>query len=315
MKSIVANETISIVVPVYNTEAYLDECIGSLTAQTYPNLEILLINDGTKDDSLTICRRWQEKDPRIKIYDNTNHGVSYTRNFGIEHCTGEYVTFVDSDDAIAPNYVETLYDLIKKNNCELSAVTYCCFQDGGPPQYQNSEDTLLKKDGIEELFYTVSNGFVWSKMYKTELLKKHHVAFDSSIAICEDMLFNFYFARHCTAAAFSPAKLYGYRQRAGSAIHNTVSPKWFSCLTAYRILFEDFSHTTAFPHIVFFYLKHLYEAKYLITRKGVSAPVSGADVRARIKTAEKQLHLLSMKRRCKLLICKYLFSIVEKRRK
>ena len=99
---------ISVIVPIYNVEKYIDRCIKSIVNQTYKNLEIILINDGSLDKSGQICDTWESKDNRIKVIHQMNSGVSVARNTGLENATGEYVTFVDSDDYIEPKYCEIL---------------------------------------------------------------------------------------------------------------------------------------------------------------------------------------------------------------
>lgn len=93
-------DKVSVIVPIYNAEKYISECIESITCQTYKNLEIILINDGSLDNSIKICKQYAKNDDRIKLIDVENHGVSYARNKGIEEATGEYIIFIDSDDII-----------------------------------------------------------------------------------------------------------------------------------------------------------------------------------------------------------------------
>ena len=102
------NETISVVVPIYNGERYLDRCIQSIAGQTYANLEIILVNDGSQDSSAAICDAWAQKDPRIKVIHKPNRGVSDSRNVGIQNATGNWVTFVDADDVVSAYLVESL---------------------------------------------------------------------------------------------------------------------------------------------------------------------------------------------------------------
>ena len=102
-------DLISVIVPVYNVKNYLEKCLDSIINQTYKNLEIILINDGSTDESLDICYMYEKKDKRIKVYNQENHGLSYTRNRGIELARGKYIGFVDSDDVISPFMYEFLY--------------------------------------------------------------------------------------------------------------------------------------------------------------------------------------------------------------
>ena len=114
------SELISIVVPVYNAHDYLEECLNSIISQVYKNLEILLVNDGSKDDSPEICKTFAEKDSRIKFFSKDNGGQASARNYALDRMTGDYVTFVDNDDWIRPEYCSTLYDLAKKHDADIT---------------------------------------------------------------------------------------------------------------------------------------------------------------------------------------------------
>ena len=112
-------DLISIVIPVYNVENYLNRCIESIISQTYENIEIILINDGSKDNSLLICKEYKNKDKRIKVIDKKNEGVSIARNIGVEKSSGKYVIFVDSDDWIEKTFVENLHKKISEYNVDI----------------------------------------------------------------------------------------------------------------------------------------------------------------------------------------------------
>lgn len=115
---------ISVIVPVYKVETYLDKCIESIVNQSYRNLEIILIDDGSPDNCPSICERWEEKDSRIKVIHKQNGGLSDARNAGIVHAEGEYITFVDSDDFIEKNCIATLYDVLCRNDVEMSVASF-----------------------------------------------------------------------------------------------------------------------------------------------------------------------------------------------
>lgn len=125
------NDLITIIVPIYNVENYLQRCINSLINQTYHNIEILLINDGSKDNSLSICQENCLKDSRIKLISQQNHGLAYTRNVGIQNATGKYVMFVDSDDYIHPQMAEILYKNLITENAEISSCGHAEVYDNG----------------------------------------------------------------------------------------------------------------------------------------------------------------------------------------
>ena len=108
-------EKVSVIIPIYNAEKFLSLCLESIINQTYKNLEIVLVNDGSLDNSIEICRQYAERDNRIKIIDDKNRGVSYARNKGIEKATGQYILFIDSDDIVKKNYIDILVKKINKN--------------------------------------------------------------------------------------------------------------------------------------------------------------------------------------------------------
>ena len=113
-------ELVSIIVPIYNVSEYLERCIKSLINQTYKNIEIVLVNDGSTDNSLDICKKYQNKDKRIVVLDKKNGGLSDERNYGIERAIVQYITCVDSDDYVTDDYVEFMYNNLKKDDADIS---------------------------------------------------------------------------------------------------------------------------------------------------------------------------------------------------
>ena len=120
---------ISVIVPVYNVEQWLPRCIESLLIQTYPNIEIILSDDGSTDECGVICDEYSKKDNRIKVIHKNNGGLSDARNCAIKQANGEYLTFVDSDDYVTNDYVETLYNLCEKYDAKMSVADWCIFQE------------------------------------------------------------------------------------------------------------------------------------------------------------------------------------------
>ncbi len=311
----VPTKTVSIIIPVYNTARFLDECLESVVNQTYSNLEILLINDGSKDNSLELCQKWAEKDQRIKVFNNSNHGVSFTRNFGLDNCSGEYVAFIDSDDVVSVDYIKTMVDMLVQHGSDMSVISYTCFYNDQQPNFVLKESSNKLTSDIENVFFSISSGVICSKLYLKKLISDYNIRFDESIAVTEDLLFNLNYVSHCNSLVFNSSKLYGYRQRENSAAHDTVSLKWFTCLNVYKQLFEEYSNNSAYAHIVFYYLKNLYEAKYSMRKNHISSEDIDFDVLNEIKSAEKKIKLVSFRRRIKLFICKHFFSVVIKHRK
>ena len=117
-------QKVSIVVPVYNVEKYLKRCVNSLIGQSYSNLEILLVDDGSKDSSLSICKEYELKDSRIRVFHKENEGLGLTRNYGIERATGEYITFVDSDDYLTSDAITAMLDRAIATNADVVIATH-----------------------------------------------------------------------------------------------------------------------------------------------------------------------------------------------
>ena len=189
-------DKVSIVVAVYNAEKTLKKCVESLLNQTYNNIEIILVNDCSKDNSLDICTEYSKTNENVKVISNEkNSGVSATRNNGINNSTGEYICFVDSDDYVEPDYLEELYETLVEYNAKLS-ICGC--------EYHNlidktTENFLWKSDNSVELV-CLSSGFelysslylnaLWNKLFVTKLIKNNNIVFDESLAMGEDAKFS-----------------------------------------------------------------------------------------------------------------------------
>lgn len=137
-------EKISVIVPVYNAELYLEKCIESILAQTYQNIELVLVNDGSTDRSALICERFKEKDSRVKVWHKENGGVSSTRNFALSVATGDYLVFVDCDDWLENFHIQRLYDLLQQTDSDIAI--------GNFTQFIEDEGTFLIHTGGAGLF-------------------------------------------------------------------------------------------------------------------------------------------------------------------
>ena len=124
-----ANEVVSIIIPIYKVEAYLRQCLETVTHQTYPHLEIILVNDGSPDHSEEICKEFFKRDTRIRYVRQENGGLSAARNTGIELATGDYITFIDPDDWVTEDYVEVLYQKLKDYHADVSTANYNLYDD------------------------------------------------------------------------------------------------------------------------------------------------------------------------------------------
>ena len=210
---------VSIIIPVYNVENYLEECLDSLINQTYSNCEIILIDDGSKDKSPIICDNYQEKYYNIVVFHIANNGVSNARNLGIEKSTGDYLTFVDSDDFIEPTTIESVVKALEENDVDLVSYGYnYAYKDKKIPSSFNGSKILTQQETKEGLFKNDSiRGFSCNKLYKKELIDKKNIRFEKEIKICEDLLFNFEYCQDIRNSYKLDLPFYNYRMRKSSA--------------------------------------------------------------------------------------------------
>ena len=182
---------VSIIIPVYNAEKYLKKCIDSILNQSYNEFELLLINDGSTDNSKEIIEQLKKKDKRVVTIHKKNEGVSSARTVGLDVAKGEYILFVDADDYLEKDYIEYFYNLI---NCSFGldmAVNYNKFCIHTPYQVKKEKVELLSSEKIMEYIYTSKiNEAVWNKIYRRSFLKKNNIIFNKDIWYGEGMLFN-----------------------------------------------------------------------------------------------------------------------------
>jgi len=169
------NELISVIVPVYQTEEYLDECIRSIAGQTYANLEIILVNDGSTDNCSRICESWAMQDSRIKVISQQNKGLSAARNGGFSVSTGRFISFVDSDDWLDSHFLGTLFANLKEKKADLAASGVIRFYQNGKESYPGLQKGVYSS---QEVLETVISGtgftvMVCNKLFKHEILAAH----------------------------------------------------------------------------------------------------------------------------------------------
>ena len=225
----VENALISVIVPVYNTSQYLPVCIESILCQTYKNLEIILIDDGSTDSSGEICDKYAQKDPRIKVIHKKNAGVSAARNDALKIMTGEYVGFVDSDDTVSPNMYEELYLAIVRSDADIAVCGYKSFRDDFdiPPISAERSDnpSIAPKEGIVALSELLSgksfNSAVWNKLFKADI--SNALRFNENIKVAEDFLFVVDTLIRSFSVCIIDRPLYFYRARKSSIIHTSYN--------------------------------------------------------------------------------------------
>lgn len=215
---------VSIVVPVYNTEAYLSACVESLLCQTHRNLELIFIDDGSEDDSLAILEAYAKRDSRIRLIRQENAGVSAARNAGIDAATGDYIGFVDSDDTVEPTFVETLLSAFAAHP-EIG-VSICNRFIHGHPNGQTVGGTAGAGNLLspkETIFYTVSigksyEGYLWNKLFRASIFRESDVRLDPSVTVCEDLLLCVEIFASGQSAYYDPTPLYHYNYRERGAL-------------------------------------------------------------------------------------------------
>lgn len=251
-------EKVSIIVPVYQVKEYIDECVQSLLNQTYTNLEILLVDDGSTDGSGTICDKYAAKDARVRVVHQENQGLSAARNTGIELMEGEYVAFVDSDDIVMPEFIETLYELLGKYQADIAACAFIrgsaedlmrarnelSYTGAGSGEYGSvdhgnaarlrqaesgevcmaSEQMLRRWHGKYKKWETVA----WNKLYRRQI-------FEGKGEVCavrfpvgrrhEDVLTSHLLVSNAACVAMTMKKLYLYRIRSGSITDQSMMAK------------------------------------------------------------------------------------------
>lgn len=206
---------ISIIIPVYNSATYLNQCIESIINQTYTDWECIIINDGSTDDSANICDIWSQTDSRIHVIHQSNQGVSASRNRGLKKSKGEYIVFVDSDDWVETNY---LYDMISsmvenKTDIIVTGTNYI---------YKNQDVKVFKpfEKEIFRLSYENTSAFIenislfygpYSKLLKADIIKKYNITFPENYSLGEDLLFNFHYLSKINNIQYLSVANYNYR--------------------------------------------------------------------------------------------------------
>ena len=213
---------ITIILPVYNVEKYLRQCLDSIVNQTFKDFVCLCINDGSSDNSLSILREYAQKDERFKIVTQENKGLSVTRNVGIKNTNTKYLTFIDSDDWITENYLEVLYNKIEETNADIVRASYKFYFEKDN-SYKSAKIREIHKintnSNIEKLYKGYAGAFVWAKLYKTSLIKDNNIRFYEG-KISEDCPFSSLVYLYSKKIVFVSDELLFYRKHSLSITGN-----------------------------------------------------------------------------------------------
>lgn len=264
---------ISIVVPIYNSATYLEYCIESLSNQTYENLEIILVNDGSTDGSLDICNRYKILDERIIIIDQKNEGVSSARNNGINVAKGEFIGFVDSDDFIDKRMYEELFDKINLEKSQCAALINFTVK-ARSSECIELRSPISSHKAIEKLFLLQFPTSMCAYLYKAEIVKQTLV--NTEIQFFEDFYFNYNILKKCNSISIHEGEFYHYRENLQGANHQKISNKVVSCLKIHKKIENDIiSDKNLYDKSLFF---HAHCIISMILKLSISNPIKKSAV-------------------------------------
>lgn len=264
---------ISVIVPIYNSEKYLDNTIKSIINQTYKNLEIILVDDGSTDKSYEICKKYQKKDNRIKLFHQKNKGVSFARNIGIENSNGEFLTFMDSDDLIDKKMYEKLFNAFDNN---LDYV-FCDYKI--KKNMLNNSNKILDMTIYDKIYksFPYDGGANWC-LYRTKIIKKYNIKFSENLFFAEDLDFLISYLIRCKKnIKYVDEKLYYYVNNSDSItkkedikLKSRITKNYFDAakLNYYKIInlkdIDKYKITNIFINFIF----HLFiKTKIIINKK------------------------------------------------
>lgn len=230
---------VSIIVPMFNSEKYIRKCLDSIHSQTYPYIELILVDNGSADNTKEICQKYTT----AKYYECPTSGPSSARNLGLDHATGKYIAFIDSDDYVDCNYIEHLVESLHQSNTDMAVCGYYLEKENykeikhtrGKPKYYNTYQALeylLRPDGFE--------GYLWNKIFVRELIGS--VRFRKELAIWEDLVFVTEYLTKCHSVYYDPKPLYHYIKRKTSTVNKrfirnyTYDHKYLTELEAAEII-------------------------------------------------------------------------------
>lgn len=231
---------ISIIVPIYNVESYLERCIESILNQSFKEFELILVNDGSTDSCKDICNEYKKRDSRIVVVNKKNEGVSSARNLGLDLAKGEYIGFIDPDDFINKDMYKILFDTIQANNSDMVICDYYKVNEDDINKFRNLKcncenievKNLNKLESIDNLFLTGEKFiFAWNKLYKRELF--NDLRYEKG-RIYEDEYLAHRILYKCNKVSIIEAKIYYYVQRKGSLINSPFTVRRFDKVYAIK---------------------------------------------------------------------------------
>ena len=318
------NNLISIIVPMYNSEKHLETLFKSISNQKYNNYELLLIDDGSKDNTKKICKEYAKKNDKAKYYYKDNSGVSDTRNIGIKKANGDYICFVDSDDIISENYLSDFAESINENSNSIVCCKCEIFSDEKSIKNHNISSNNKSKHFLNnkkyEVIYTEYAGYSVNKLFKRDILIKNKLFFNSEIGMCEDLLFVFEYLKYVDRVECLENINYYYRKSEQSASKNLSNEKWFSIFKTYELIekninicSENFKRKFDFMY-QYYILYGKFRLRFIKDSKNYNKIKN--DITQRYKNIDILNKKFNTKQKIKLLVYKYFnyiaFKVKEK---
>lgn len=244
------NAVVSIIIPVYNSEKYLDKCIISVLNQTFTDFQLILIDDGSTDSSVMICDKYAQMDSRVNVKHIRNGGVSNARNIGIDTACGRYISFIDSDDYIEEDYIKYLYSSLIDNSAQLVLCPIRAIDDkynrelkvkSGVTYFDNIDKQLFLDLNEQYLLYGPTN-----KLYLREIIEKNNLRFDTTISYGEDLIFNFTYYKYINKISITDKVSYFYVQDNAKSLSKKYYENKFDIAKKIHFTLLDF-----FKHINF----------------------------------------------------------------
>lgn len=302
---------VSVIVPVYNVESYLGACIESLVQQDYLNLEILLIDDGSRDGSPQLCEEWAQKDTRIRVFHKTNGGLSDARNFGLDQAAGEYIYFVDSDDVVSSHLISVAMDKVLSEKSDMVFFKYRLLSEDGTDSIVSNDADSFPEEGIVTAKQALADLWSWrmpshSWQYIAKATLYQSIRFPVGQSL-EDVATTVRIVGEASAVYYLPSELYYYRIR-NSSILGQPSPQLFIDALTSTIVNDEYARKH-FPELVTEELK--WSVQYLIVNlfqaSGARAQFSNGEyqryeghVRSLLKAHCKELGWRNLNGFCKL---------------
>lgn len=233
----------SIIIPVYNVEKYLDQCLESVVNQSNPDFECILVNDGSTDNSGNICDKWANADNRFRVIHQENQGVSSARNKGLENAKGEFIVFIDSDDWVEEDY---LYSLMGDDNSDYIVAGLVIEQNTVELyQYTPQENKIVEfnKNNIKNITQIFEDHLFFGpvfKRYKSSIIKENQIKFNTNVSYGEDLLFNFEYLKHVTKIRTISKAAYHYRRFEATTLSTKFDPNYWEINYSQWLILKEF---------------------------------------------------------------------------